>query len=336
MWAAYAMTQFPSGVLADRFGERRIILLAVGLTAAASVLLAAAPSYAVFAVTALVLGAGAGLHYTVATSFLARHFNRLGRAIGIHVTGGPIAGLLAPVASAAVGIRYGWRPALLLGAAVAIPVFALFWWYVDPTPPPRPETTMRSRFEVGPLRTLLSRREIQYTTVMAIGGAFCWQATASFLPTFLIEYHGQSAATASVLFSAYFVVHGVSQPLLGTLSDRFGRDSIAAAAFGSGIVGYGALVVGTGIAVLVAVPLVGVAMSWGAPVQSRFMDVLSADERATGFGLVRTVYMTIGALGSVVVGGLSDIAGWSVAFGLLAGLLAVECLLAAVPAYLSR
>ncbi|PSQ18118.1 MFS transporter, partial [Halobacteriales archaeon QS_8_69_73] len=35
MWAAYALAQFPSGVLADRVGERRIILAAVGTTAVA-------------------------------------------------------------------------------------------------------------------------------------------------------------------------------------------------------------------------------------------------------------------------------------------------------------
>ncbi len=336
MWAAYAVTQFPSGVLADRFGERRVILLAVGLTAVASLLLAVAPNYAVFAVMAVVLGAGAGLHYTVATSFLARHFDRVGRAIGIHVTGGPVAGLIAPVAAAAVAVRYGWRPAILLGAVVAAPVFVLFWLRIERTDPAQPDVAMRSRFEIGPLRELLARPEIRYTTVMAVGGAFCWQATASFLPTFLIEYHGQSPAMASVLFSAYFVVHGVSQPFLGNLSDRVGRDSVAAAVFGVGIVGYGALVVGSGLAVLVAVPLVGIAMSWGAPVQSRFIDVLSAEERATGFGLVRTVYMLLGALGSVVVGTLSDVAGWSVAFGLLAAVLAVECLLAAVPAIAKR
>jgi hypothetical protein len=39
--------------------------------------------------------------------------------------------------------------------------------------------------------------------------------------------------------------------------------------------------------------------------------------------------MTLGALGSVVVGALSDVAGWSVAFGLLAAVLAFETLLAA-------
>ena len=89
MWAAYALTQFPSGVLADRYGERRVILTAVGVTAAASVLLSMSPTFAVFALTVVALGAGAGLHYSVATSFLARQFDDVGRAIGVHVAGGP-------------------------------------------------------------------------------------------------------------------------------------------------------------------------------------------------------------------------------------------------------
>jgi sugar phosphate permease len=79
-----------------------------------------------------------------------------------------------------------------------------------------------------------------------------------------------------------------------------------------------------GLPVTVAgVGLVGLAMSWGAPVQSRFMDLLSDEERGAGFGLVRTAYMVIGASGSVVVGAVSDAAGWPVAFGLLAGVMAL-------------
>jgi len=64
-------------------------------------------------------------------------------------------------------------------------------------------------------------------------------------------------------------------------------------------------------------------MSWGAPLQSRFMDLLSDAERGAGFGLVRTAYMVVGASGSVVVGAVSDVAGWTVAFGLLAGVMAL-------------
>ncbi|WP_178916417.1 MFS transporter [Natronomonas gomsonensis] len=337
MWAAYALSQFPSGILADRFGERAVILAAVGITAGASLLLSLSPTFAVFALTVVALGAGAGLHYSVATSFLARHFEQVGRAIGVHVAGGPLAGLATPVAAAAVGARYGWRVAMLLGAAVAVPVFVLFYWQIRRTPPARPDLRMRSRLEVEPLRELLSRPEIRYTTVMAVGGAFCWQATASFLPAFLIEHHGRSVSMASILFSVYFVVHGVTQPIMGALSDRVGRDSTAAIAFGTGVVGYGTLVaVPDGPTVFAAVPLVGVAMSWGAPVQSRFIDNLGETERAAGFGLVRTVYMLLGALGSVVVGGLADVTGWTVAFGLLVAILAGEFLLAVGPTVRGR
>jgi MFS family permease len=336
MWAAYAVTQFPSGVLADRFGERQVILTAVGVTAAASVLLSLSPTFAVFALTVVGLGAGAGLHYSVATSFLARQFDDVGRAIGVHVAGGPLAGLVAPVAAAVVAARFGWRAAMLLGAAVAVPVFVLFWSRVRPTPAARPGAPMRSRFELGPLRELLARPEIRFTTAVAVGGAFCWQATASFLPAFLIGHHGYSAGAASALFSAYFVVHGATQPVLGGLSDRVGRDAAAALAFGIGIVGYGTLVAGSGLAVVAAIPLVGVSMSWGAPVQTRFIDHLSEQERAAGFGLVRTVYMVLGSLGSVVVGSLADVAGWGVAFGGLLAVVAVAFLLTATAALRGR
>lgn len=156
MWLAYALSQFPSGVLGDRYGERTVILAAVGATAVASLLIAVSPSILAFIVFAVVLGAGAGLHYSVATTFLAKQFDNIGRAIGVHVAGGPIAGLAAPPLAALVGSRYGWRAGIALGVAVAVPVFALFAWRVRPTEPLRPDQPVRERFALGPLAELLS------------------------------------------------------------------------------------------------------------------------------------------------------------------------------------
>jgi predicted MFS family arabinose efflux permease len=328
MWLAYALAQFPSGILGDRYGERTVILLAVGSTAVASLLIAASPSILAFMLFTVVLGAGAGLHYSVATTFLTRQFDDIGRAIGVHVAGGPIAGLAAPPAAALVGARYGWRAGVLLGVAVAVPVFALFAWRIRPTEPRRPDQPMRERFAVGPLAELLSRPSILYTTGLATLGAFTWQATASFLPTFLEVGGGLSSALSALLFSLYFLVHGGTQPATGSLSDRIGRDETVILTMASGVVGYALLVVatrdGAGIApILFGVLFVGLAMSWGAPLQSRFMDLLSDAERGAGFGLVRTVYMVVGASGSVVVGTVSDLAGWAVAFGLLAAVMAL-------------
>jgi len=328
MWLAYAMAQFPSGVLGDRYGERTVILTAVGATAVASLLLALAPNIYVFMLFTVVLGAGAGLHYSVATTYLTKQFDDIGRAIGVHVAGGPIAGLAAPPAAALVGSRYGWRVGIALGTLAAVPIFLLFAWRIRPTEPLRPDQPIRERFAAGPLVDLLSRPAILYTTVLATLGAFSWQATASFLPTFLEVNGGLSTALSALLFSLYFLVHGGTQPITGALSDRFDRDTAAMLTMTAGVLGYGSLVVagrsdaGT-VPLIAAVVLVGLAMSWGAPVQSRFMDNLSEAERGAGFGLVRTVYMILGASGSVVVGTLADVAGWSVAFGLLAAVMAI-------------
>jgi MFS family permease len=315
MWMGYALAQFPSGLLADRYGERRIILVAVGGTAVASALLAFAPSYPVFLLGTAVMGTVAGLHYSVATSLLTRTTDQIGTAIGIHTAGAPVAGVLVPMAAGAVGTWLGWRWALALGTVFALPVTALVVYVVRPRPPVRPDQSVWSRLRLGPVLTLLRRPPIARTVGLSAVGMFVWQATASFLPAFFVAHHGFSEATAGALFSGYFLVQGLTQPGLGALSDRIGRDAAASLAIGLGIVGYSLLVWGGGLTMaVVSVGLAGLSMGWGAALMPKFMDHLDDHERNSGFGLVRTVYMMLGAAGSVVTGFAADLLGWDVAF----------------------
>jgi predicted MFS family arabinose efflux permease len=236
--------------------------------------------------------------------------------------------VLVPLAAGAVGVWLGWRWAVALGLVVALPAALLFAIVVEPIEPVRPDESVWSRLRVRPLFELLTRPPIALTMGLCVAGAFVWQATASFLPAFLIEYHGYSGTVASALFSAYFVVQGVAQPGLGTLSDRIGRDSAAAMAVAIGVVGYVGLVAGPGLWVVSGgVVLAGLAMSWGAALLPKFMDHLGDDERSVGFGLIRSAYMVLGAAGSVVTGAAADLLGWGPAFlglaVLLGGMLAV-------------
>ena len=322
LWLAYALAQFPSGLLGDRFGERVVILVAVVGTAVGSLLLALAPVFGAFLLAAFALGGAAGLHYSVATTLLSRAFDNTGTAIGVHSAGAPAAGLLAPVAAAYVGSRLGWRYAVVLGAAVALPAAVLVAAGIPRREPRRPDESMGQRVRPGVLLELLGRPPIAGTLVVAVLCAFVWQGTASFLPTFLVESRGYSVEAAGAVFGAYFLVQGVSQPLVGWLSDRVGRDPAAALCMVAGLFGYGLFVLGPGIAsVALATGLVGVAMSWGAAMLPKFLDHMEPDEEGLGFGLVRTTYMVLGASGSVGVGLLADIAGWSGAFLALAGVL---------------
>jgi MFS family permease len=324
VWLAYALAQFPSGLLGDRYGERAVILVAVAGTAAGSLLLALSPAFVTFLLFAFVLGAGAGLHYSVATTLLSRRFDDTGTAIGVHSAGAPVAGLLAPVTAAYVGSRFGWRYAVALGTVVAVLSLVFVAGGIPRREPQRPDERIRERVDPGVLGELLTRPPIAGTLVISVLAAFVWQGTASFLPTFLIEHRGYSEPAAGAVFSAYFVAQGVGQPLMGWVSDRVGRDAAMSVCMATGVVGYALFVRGPGLAsVALATGLVGVAMSWGATMLPKFLDNMSAAEEGMGFGLVRTTYMMFGASGSVGVGLLADVFGWSTAFLALAGILGV-------------
>ncbi|RDI71807.1 MFS transporter [Halopelagius longus] len=324
MWVAYAAVQFPSGVLADRFGERVVVLVSVAGTGLTTLLIAVAPGFAVFLLGTILLGAAAGLHYSVATALITRTYDDIGKAIGLHNSGGPLAGLVTPVAVTWVAVSHGWRTAVGLVAALAAPVAALFWWRIRPTEPRRPEQPMRERFDLGPILTLLSRPSIAFTSVVATLADFTWQALASFLPTFFVQHHGYSQTMAGTLFAGYFVAQGVLQVGVGELADRFGRDAAAGTCMVAGIAGFAVLLAGPGLPwTWAGIGLLGLGMGWGAAVFPRFMDNLSAAEQSSGFGLIRTTYMAVAASGSVVVGVLADLFGWTVSFGFLMALLAV-------------
>lgn len=324
MWMSYSATQFPSGVLADRLGERPVILAAVCGTAIASVILAVSPVFLLFLVGAFALGGMAGLHHTVATTLLTRTYDDFGTAIGVHNSGAPIAGLVTPPIVAWIGVRYGWRPAIAVGAVIAIPVFLLFAWRIRPTEPRRPDQPMREQVKLKPIIELLTRPEIAFPTVLFVLGAFVWQATVSFLPTFLVAHRGQSIAFASFVFAAYFAVQATTQVGVGWFSDRFGRYTAVAGCMVLTSIGFLLLILVPGqLALAVAVLFAGTGLGYGAALFARFMDVLSEEERGAGFGLVRSVAGIFGALGPAVTGIVADNFGWGIAFGVLTTLLLV-------------
>ena len=350
MWFAYGLSQFPSGILADRFGERRVILVAVGGTTAMSLLIAVAPVFPAFVLAAVLLGLAAGLHYAVATTLLSRTFDDLGTAVGLHSLGGPLAGLVAPVAATWVGFRYGWRPGVALAAVVGVPVFAVFARRVRPTEPRRPDQAMSERLRLGPLLELVGRREILVPLAVATLGTYVAQGVISFLPTFLVEFRGYTPAFAGGAFSAFFVVRAAAQVGLGRLSDRVGRDASIAAALLGGALGLAGLVALPDLARLpaavglpalpevaalgVAVFLAGLGSSFFSAIDPRFMDALGDAERGAGFGLIRTVYTVIGSAGSVGVGLVADLFGWGVSFLVIAAMAGVAFLVISANALL--
>lgn len=322
MWAGYALMQFASGVLGAKYGERPVMVASVGLTGVASLGLALSPSYVAFALMAVLLGASAGLYFSAGSTLLTRRFENTGQALGFHSTGGPLAGLVGPLAAVVVANAWGWRAALAIGAAVAIPVSLFLLWRVEPTPPAAEGRSLRSQVDVRELLGILRRPSIAFTIAVAVLVYFVWQSLYSFFPTFLEQHWELSSSLASLLFAGVFAGTAVSLPVVGRLSDVVGRDALLGGSFLLLAGGLGLLIVGDRFAVAVlGSALIAVGMGFPGALNSRFMDHFAVGERGQGFGLVRSVNLLLGSVGSVVTGLVADAYGWFMAFGLLGAVL---------------
>lgn len=319
-----ALAQLPSGALSDQYGERVLIMSAIILTGISVLLLALAPTFLVFLPLMVLVGVGSGLYYSPSTALLDRLYNRIGRAIGTYRISGQLAGVFAPIVVGVVSFYYGWRVALFAMGLLLVPAFGGVLVLMKPTPPNNPTTSLRTHASPRRIVTIVSRPGIAGATILAGIVQFVEVASFTFLPALLQQYHGLSAAQAGGLFTLYFTVVAAIHPVSGWLSDHFGRDAVTGITLLTGFFGFSLLTRQAMFPGLVtAVILAGVSMTWAAPVQSLLMDNLGKTDRGVGFGLVRTIYLLVGALGSYVIGILITEVGWAFAFSTLAGLLAL-------------
>lgn len=324
MWAMTALFQFPSGVLGDRYGERRVVFVSLGVVGVASILLALSPSFVLFGVFAVVLGMGTGLFFPAAGALLTRLYANTGLAFGFLTAGAGIAGLIVPVAAAAIAVRVGWRSALLLGAVGTFPALVAIAWRVRPTPPAAPTGSLLQQLRPDERLTILVRPPVAYSIAVAVAGAFTFQAITGFFPTFLVEYRGYSTQQAGFLFGVIFLLSALGQPVVGRLSDAFGRDRVIAVTMTTVAVGIGVILLGsTHLVTQAAIVVIGAGFTWFGVVNARIMDTLSATERVVGFGLARTVFLLLASLGSIVTGVVADVVGWVPAYGIVICLLVV-------------
>lgn len=322
MWAIYALFQFPSGVFADRHGERLVVLLALALATIGAVLVAWAPTFLAFALAAVVLGSGAGMYFPAGTALLDRRFDQTGQAFSFHSAGGPVAGLAVPVGASLVAVRYDWRLGILVGATAAAIGFLAIAFAMGSTPAASPDMRIRDRLIPTTAVDILSRPRVAFTTLLGVLGMYVFQAFVSFFPAFLQEYHGLSTEGSSFATGVAFVLIAAVLPLVGRAGDTVGRDIFLVVPFLVTAAGFATLLVPVGRpAIAAGVLLVGVGLTWGGVLQSRFMLEFADDERGTGFGLVRTTFVLLGSVGSAATGFLADAGGWPLAVGVIVALL---------------
>lgn len=323
LWVAYALGQFPGGLLGDQVGEGRILVISTALSAIAILAVATAPNQWLLFVGSFAFGIATSLYgptrFTIFTDIYA---TRAGTAIGLTMSAGSIGNTLLPAITATIATVLTWR----LGFGALVPLFAgvaLALWIAVParTSPSVPSTTGLSMDLFRRLYQGISSSGIPAILAIEILLVFVIQGFLGFYPTYLIEIKAFTPQTAATIYGAYFAIGILIQPITGLSRDRFGSKRTLALIILVFFAGLIAIHFATSVlTVLLVTILLSHHNGSGVVINTFIADALAADIKGAGLGLLRTTWLLIGALSPIMVGYLGDLGHLQIAFYLLAGL----------------
>lgn len=243
----YALCQAPAGRLADRFGPRRVITLAVFWWGLFTVLTASVPvglssSLALLIAIRILLGAGEAVMYPASNQFVSKWIptTERGRANGLIFAGvGAGAGVTPPLV-AYLMIHHGWRAPFWISAALGVLAGAVWFVIARDTPERHPRISTRelAHIEAGltvkltpaaehesqlPWGVILRSKDV---VAMALSyftyGYVAWIFFSWFF-IYLARVRGLNLRASAVFAMLPFLAMAVGSPVGGAISDALTR-----------------------------------------------------------------------------------------------------------------
>jgi MFS family permease len=335
LWLAYAVGQFPGGVLGDRFGERFVLVASTGIATVMTASLILAPGAPAFVLATILFGLGTGLYATTRFTVISDTFpDRDGTAIGFTSSAGNLGATALPILAGVLAGAFGWRA----GFAVLLPGLAAVVVALRRFVPARTSGATSAVDSISGaasrriLRGVATRRVLLGTGAMLLM-SIVYQGFTGFYPTYLVRAKGLGEPTAATVFGVFFGAAILIQPVAGAVGDRFGPKR--------SLVGFSAATAAAMLALPAVSGLVGVlAVTAVASLQLGFWPVaqsyviggLSDEIQGSGFGLLRTVYLVAAAGSPAAIGALADAGHFDGAFLLLGAVGVVTAgLMVAIP-----
>ena len=231
---SYVAMQIPTGVIADRWGPRRLLTAGAGIAALGTALFAMAPDIWWANAGRLLIGASVAVAF-VSMLKLASHWfspQQYALASGLALFTGVMGGVVAGVPLRLLVEAFGWRSIMLASAAVTAVLCVVTWLRVRDDPSERGYRShsqhLHSATEPTPvikgLLEVLSYRNMWLLTLGPIGlsGAVLTFAGLWGVP-FLKQVHGLDPKSAAAITSTLLISWAIGGPLLGNWSQQMGR-----------------------------------------------------------------------------------------------------------------
>jgi MFS transporter, FSR family, fosmidomycin resistance protein len=312
---AMAAFQIPAGLLAERWGEGRLLAAGTAITACGFILAGTVGGFLSLLSVLLIAGLGSGVQHPLSSSLVSKAYETGPRraALGTYNFSGDLGKVAVPAAVALVAAVVGWRTAsaaygvigLVAALALAGVLTRLAAGMPEAVAEDRAKAPLVSRSGWG-IRDL---RGFQALTAIGMIDNATRTGFLTFLPFVLIG-KGSSVAGVGTALALLFAGGAVGKFACGLVAERLGVIRTVVLTEAATALGILALVASPLPVALAILPLMGVALNGTSSVlYGTVADLVTADRRSRAYGLYYTVTIMSSALAPTVYGLIGDTAG---------------------------
>lgn len=300
-----------TGAIGDRFGKRRVLIVASLAITAFSLLYAIAPTYQL--ILALVLAHGifwSGM-LSNTSSYVIDIIPKARRAEGMGYSG--LASVLGVAMAPWLGLwiydHGGWR-LLCFEAAVLNVIMAIIAWRLPPD----------TRHPAA--RSMHPKDLVEWRILIGAFTLFLYSFSYGGITSFVAVYAEQLGVPRALYFTAFCLTIVVTRPLIGRYADRAGHATVVVPCLSMIVLGVGLLAIAdSGAMFVVSALLFGIGFGSAYPIfVAHLMHHVAEHRRGATFGALIGAFDTGIGTGSIAVGWISERYGFGRAFGIAAAL----------------
>ncbi|MGC4946965.1 MFS transporter [Streptomyces sp. DT224] len=318
---AYAACQIPGGMLADRFGARRVTCWALLIWSAFTALTGFAGSFAILLVVRFLFGAAEGIFPGASMKAISERTTPGQRmsANGVVQSANAVAAVVAPLAAAPLITHFGWRSAFFTVAGAGVFVYAAVRLWL---PEPRvPDGGGRAPAGGGGARAVLRSPAMWGFAAMFFGYDIIVWGLNTWVPSYLNEERGVSLSSAGALAVVPAAAATASVIIGGRLADRLQGQQRRIVVPSMSVASVALVLMATASTTALFILWMTVAVAAASlsymPVYAVPLRSLPPELAGAGAGLITFGGQCAGVIAPTAMGVLADRLGFGAAFGFL-------------------
>jgi len=319
VFASYAVAQIPGGRLADKFGQRRWVILGVVWWTIFSVLTGAvAHTLALLLIVRLCMGVGEGIVPPSTYRIIANWFSTGKRtfALGAMLTSATVGPALAPLIAAPIIATFDWRAVFYFSAIPGIVIAVLLWLWLRDSPSSLttdPPSSADRNASPSPeprlsLRDLVTARLVMNTLAIFFL-FFTLYGINAWLPTYLSVYRGLDLERLAAFSSLPYVAGAIGMLIGAALCNGPLKDHrvgfVVAGTFGTALAILGVWAAPDAVIgeVFIVLALFCTYMIFG-PAFSTPMDSVPTSGVGTYLGAINMAPQIAGVVSPIIIGAI--------------------------------